>query len=183
MVDAPFEVGESSNGLLSHQLHSYNFFIQKVFDSFGEMVVEPWFDPAKHKYLGWRYASVKFESMTYSSRVKVSVQLHSLPLATRNDLSNLRKRLLKPNTNNLVSREDVSTTLGTSVSQQLNNNEPTHGRINCYAWEHNFLLRWGSQSRNVDNLRVRQYRSWDDIKIAGRVRDQKEHGRSSKNLS
>lgn len=72
-----------------------------MFDSFGEMVVEPSFDPTKNKKLEGRYASVKFgevsvekptffaddkeleflpwhsrlQNMTYSSRIKVSVQV------------------------------------------------------------------------------------------------------------
>uniref|UniRef100_A0A2P2L3F5 DNA-directed RNA polymerase n=1 Tax=Rhizophora mucronata TaxID=61149 RepID=A0A2P2L3F5_RHIMU len=94
-------------GLISHQLNSYNDFIhsglQKVFDSFGEMIVEPGYDPSKKGENEWRYASVKFgkisleqpsfwggtereehnmlprharlQNMTYSSRMKVNVSL------------------------------------------------------------------------------------------------------------
>lgn len=92
-------------GLVSHQLNSYNFFIehglQKVFDSFGEMLVEPSFDPTKNKDRDWRYATVKFgevsvekptffsgekelqllpwyarlQNMTYSARMTVNVQV------------------------------------------------------------------------------------------------------------
>ncbi|EOA32997.1 hypothetical protein CARUB_v10016327mg [Capsella rubella] len=92
-------------GLISHQLNSYNFFIehglQNVFDSFGEMLVEPSFDPTKKKENGWKYASVKFgqvtlekpkffsddkeleflpwharlQNMTYSARIKVNVHV------------------------------------------------------------------------------------------------------------
>jgi DNA-directed RNA polymerase-4/5 subunit 2 len=40
-------------GLISHQINSYNDFIknslQKIFDSFGEIVVEPGYDPSKKR--------------------------------------------------------------------------------------------------------------------------------------
>ncbi|KAJ7958492.1 DNA-directed RNA polymerase subunit beta [Quillaja saponaria] len=93
-------------GLISHQINSYNDFIknglQKVFDSFGEMTVEPGYDPSKKGEGEWRYASVKFgkvtleqpkflggegkeynmlprharlQNMTYSSRMKVNVHV------------------------------------------------------------------------------------------------------------
>lgn len=97
-------------GLISHQLNSYNFFIehglQNVFNSFGEMLVEPSFDPTKNKETDWRYATVKFgevtvekptffsddkeleflpwharlQNMTYSARMKVNVQVEVLNL-------------------------------------------------------------------------------------------------------
>ncbi|KAE8056274.1 hypothetical protein FH972_013060 [Carpinus fangiana] len=51
-------------GLISHQINSYNDFIknnlQKIFDSFGEIVVEPGYDPSKKGESEWRYASVRF---------------------------------------------------------------------------------------------------------------------------
>ncbi|XP_020887712.1 DNA-directed RNA polymerases IV and V subunit 2 [Arabidopsis lyrata subsp. lyrata] len=92
-------------GLISHQLNSYNFFIQHglqdVFESFGDMLVEPSFDVIKKKDNDWRYATVKFgkvtvekptffsddkeleflpwharlQNMTYSARIKVNVQV------------------------------------------------------------------------------------------------------------
>ncbi|CDY49615.1 BnaCnng17670D, partial [Brassica napus] len=92
-------------GLVSHQLNSYNFFIehglQSVFESSGEMLVEPSFDPTKNKDHEWRYATVKFgevsvdkptlysddkelvflpwharlQNMTYSARMKVNVDV------------------------------------------------------------------------------------------------------------
>ncbi|KAL9829858.1 DNA-directed RNA polymerase D subunit 2b [Arabidopsis thaliana] len=92
-------------GLISHQLNSYNYFIehglQNVFQSFGEMLVEPSFDVVKKKDNDWRYATVKFgevtvekptffsddkeleflpwharlQNMTYSARIKVNVQV------------------------------------------------------------------------------------------------------------
>ncbi|XP_010537597.1 PREDICTED: DNA-directed RNA polymerases IV and V subunit 2-like [Tarenaya hassleriana] len=92
-------------GLISHQINSYNHFIQhglqKLFDSLGEMIVEPSFDPTKNKDHDWRYASVRFgevsvekptffangkefkflprharlQNMTYSSRMKVNVEV------------------------------------------------------------------------------------------------------------
>ncbi|KAJ4958066.1 hypothetical protein NE237_025177 [Protea cynaroides] len=58
-------------GLISHQIYSYNEFvehgIQKVFDSVGEITVEPGFDPSKKgKGQGdWRYASVTFGKVTF----------------------------------------------------------------------------------------------------------------------
>ena len=95
-------------GLISHQINSYNDFIQngiqKVFDSFNELTVEPGYDPSKKGENEWRYASVKFgkvtldrpsfwggtekdkehnllprharlQNMTYSSRMKVDVHV------------------------------------------------------------------------------------------------------------
>lgn len=55
-------------GLISHQINSYNDFIQsgiqKIFDSIGEIIVEPGFDPSKKGENEWRYASVKFGKVT-----------------------------------------------------------------------------------------------------------------------
>ncbi|PON74552.1 DNA-directed RNA polymerase, subunit [Parasponia andersonii] len=93
-------------GLISHQINSYNDFIKngvrRVFDSFGELTVEPGYDPSKKGEM-WRYASVRFgevtldrptfwggskdkefnmlprharlQNMTYSSRIKVVVHV------------------------------------------------------------------------------------------------------------
>ncbi|KAK1548835.1 hypothetical protein Q3G72_017704 [Acer saccharum] len=93
-------------GLISHQINSYNDFIknglQKVFDSFGETIVEPAYGPKKGDE--WQRASVRFgqvtldkpsfwsgsegreertllprharlQNMTYSARMKVNVKL------------------------------------------------------------------------------------------------------------
>lgn len=58
----------SEYGLISHQITSYNDFIksgvQKVFDSIGEIMVEPGYDPSKKGEAEWRYASVKFGKVT-----------------------------------------------------------------------------------------------------------------------
>lgn len=96
-------------GLISHQINSFNQFIsiglQTVFDSFGDLVVTPGFDPSKKGDSDhYRYASVKFgnvtldhpkfwggegnaqefkmlprhariQRMTYSSKMKVNVQV------------------------------------------------------------------------------------------------------------
>lgn len=55
-------------GLISHQINSYNDFIkvgiQNVFDSIGEVIVEPGYDPSKKGDNEWRYASVKFGKVT-----------------------------------------------------------------------------------------------------------------------
>lgn len=55
-------------GMISHQLNSYNDFIengiQRVFDSLGEIVVEPGYDPSKKREGGWKYASVTFGKVT-----------------------------------------------------------------------------------------------------------------------
>ncbi|KAI4367941.1 hypothetical protein MLD38_016562 [Melastoma candidum] len=54
-------------GLISHQIKSFNDFtkngIQRVFDSFGEMIVEPGYDPSK-KGADWCYARVRFGKVT-----------------------------------------------------------------------------------------------------------------------
>lgn len=54
-------------GLISHQINSFNDFIkngiQRVFDSFGEMIVEPGYDPSK-KGDDWCYARVRFGKVT-----------------------------------------------------------------------------------------------------------------------
>ncbi|KAM1330099.1 hypothetical protein FF1_042788 [Malus domestica] len=55
-------------GLISHQINSYNDFIQngiqRVFSSFGEIIVEPGYDPSKKGDNEWRYALVKFGKVT-----------------------------------------------------------------------------------------------------------------------
>ncbi|KAJ3677345.1 hypothetical protein LUZ60_003069 [Juncus effusus] len=51
-------------GLISHQISSYNDFvehgIQDLFDSLGEVNVEPGYDPSKKGESGWKYATVSF---------------------------------------------------------------------------------------------------------------------------
>ncbi|OVA01980.1 DNA-directed RNA polymerase [Macleaya cordata] len=55
-------------GLISHQINSYNEFIengiQKLFDSIAEITVEPGYDPSKKGEGEWRYASVSFGKVT-----------------------------------------------------------------------------------------------------------------------
>ncbi|GAB2215510.1 hypothetical protein Droror1_Dr00019897 [Drosera rotundifolia] len=55
-------------GLISHQINSYNDFIasgiQKVVDSFGEINVEPGYDPSKKGDGEWRHASIRFGKVT-----------------------------------------------------------------------------------------------------------------------
>lgn len=55
-------------GVISHQINSYNDFInygiQGVFDSVGEIHVEPDDDPSKKGVDGWKHASVKFGKVT-----------------------------------------------------------------------------------------------------------------------
>lgn len=55
-------------GLISHQINSYNEFIengiQKLFDSIPDIIVEPGFDPSKKGDGEWKYASVSFGKVT-----------------------------------------------------------------------------------------------------------------------
>ena len=96
-------------GLISHQINSFNHFVaiglQNTFDSFGDLVVTPGFDPSKKgENEHFRYASVKFgkvkldkpmfwggegnaqefkmlprhariQRMTYASKVKIQVKV------------------------------------------------------------------------------------------------------------
>ncbi|KAG5245736.1 DNA-directed RNA polymerase family protein [Salix suchowensis] len=54
-------------GLISHQINSCNAFInsglQRVFDSFGEVAVEPGYDTSKQKDGEWRCASVRLRKV------------------------------------------------------------------------------------------------------------------------
>ncbi|KAG8375443.1 hypothetical protein BUALT_Bualt10G0100500 [Buddleja alternifolia] len=55
-------------GLISHQINSYNDFIkhgiQQVFDSIGEIVIEPGYDPSKKGDGDWKRAAIKFGKVT-----------------------------------------------------------------------------------------------------------------------
>ncbi|KAF6155824.1 hypothetical protein GIB67_039155 [Kingdonia uniflora] len=55
-------------GLLSHQFDSYNEFIntgiQGLFDSLGETVVQPGYDPSKKGDGEWKFASVTYGKVT-----------------------------------------------------------------------------------------------------------------------
>lgn len=55
-------------GLISHQINSYNDFInhgiQQVFDSIGEINIEPGYDPSKKGEGDWRRATLKFGKVT-----------------------------------------------------------------------------------------------------------------------
>ncbi|GJN01575.1 hypothetical protein PR202_ga18852 [Eleusine coracana subsp. coracana] len=97
-------------GLISHQINSYNEFIshglQELFDSLGEVIVEPGYDPSKKGSGGWKHAIIKFgrvklekpvfwsgkdeadisfkprharlQNMTYASRMKAEVTIQVL---------------------------------------------------------------------------------------------------------
>ncbi|KAJ6742868.1 DNA-DIRECTED RNA polymerase I SUBUNIT 2 [Salix viminalis] len=55
-------------GLISHQINSYNTFInrglQRVLDSFGEVALEPGNDTSKQKDGEWRRVSVRLRKVT-----------------------------------------------------------------------------------------------------------------------
>lgn len=55
-------------GLISHQINSYNDFVkhgmQQVFDSIGEIMIEPGYDPSKRGDGEWRRATLKFGKVT-----------------------------------------------------------------------------------------------------------------------
>lgn len=56
-------------GLVSHQINSYNDFIehglQDLFDTIGEVVVEPGYDPSKKGSEGWRHAAISFGKVRF----------------------------------------------------------------------------------------------------------------------
>lgn len=51
-------------GLISHQINSYNDFVdnglQKIFELLGEVNVDPEYDPSKKGSSGWRHARITF---------------------------------------------------------------------------------------------------------------------------
>lgn len=51
-------------GLISHQISSYNDFVehglQDMFDSLGEVNVEPGYDPSKQGDSAWKHATISF---------------------------------------------------------------------------------------------------------------------------
>ncbi|KAG2575129.1 hypothetical protein PVAP13_7KG411400 [Panicum virgatum] len=99
-------------GLISHQINSYNEFVshglQELFNSLGEIIVDPGYDPSKKVSGAWKHAIIKFgrvklekpvflsgndevdidlkprharlQNMTYASKIKVEVtiQVYSL---------------------------------------------------------------------------------------------------------
>ncbi|CAL5014605.1 unnamed protein product [Urochloa decumbens] len=109
-------------GLISHQINSYNEFVshglQELFDSLGEVIVEPGYDPSKKGSGGWRHATIKFgrvklekpvfwsdkdevdidfkprharlQNMTYASKIKVEVtiQVYSLEISDKSKTGN-----------------------------------------------------------------------------------------------
>ncbi|CAD6259354.1 unnamed protein product [Miscanthus lutarioriparius] len=109
-------------GLISHQINSYNEFVshglQELFDSLGEVIVEPGYDPSKKGSGGWKHAVIKFgrvklekpvfwtgkdegsvdfkpwharlQNMTYASRLKVEVtiQVYSLEKSDKSKTGN-----------------------------------------------------------------------------------------------
>ncbi|CAA6665137.1 unnamed protein product [Spirodela intermedia] len=58
-------------GLISHQINSYNDFVdnglQKIFDSLGEVNVDPEYDPSKKGSSGWRHARITFGKVRLES--------------------------------------------------------------------------------------------------------------------
>ncbi|KAJ0975217.1 hypothetical protein J5N97_017182 [Dioscorea zingiberensis] len=58
----------NEQGLISHQINSFNEFvsegIQKLFDSLGEVNVEPGYDPSKKGVSDWRHATFSFGKVT-----------------------------------------------------------------------------------------------------------------------
>jgi DNA-directed RNA polymerase IV and V subunit 2 len=103
-------------GLISHQINSYNDFIshglEELFDSLGEVIVEPGYDPSKKGSGDWKHATIKFgrvkfeklvfwsgkdeayinfkprharlQKMTYASRMKVEVTIQVLNIFCSN---------------------------------------------------------------------------------------------------
>lgn len=99
-------------GLISHQINSYNEFVshglQELFDSLGEVIVEPGYDPSKKGSGGWKHAIIKFgevalekpvfwngkdedfvdfkpwharlQNMTYAARLKAKVTIQVLSI-------------------------------------------------------------------------------------------------------
>ncbi|XP_062226907.1 DNA-directed RNA polymerases IV and V subunit 2-like isoform X2 [Phragmites australis] len=109
-------------GLISHQINSYNEFVshglQELFDSLGEVIVEPGYDPSKKGSGGWKHGIIKFgrvklqrpvfwsgkdevdidfkprharlQNMTYASKIKVEVniQVYSLEKSDKSKTGN-----------------------------------------------------------------------------------------------
>ncbi|KAG6388677.1 hypothetical protein SASPL_150109 [Salvia splendens] len=67
-VDFGYSDSEDEFGLISHQINSYNDFvkhgIQRVFDSVGEIMIEPGYDPTKRGDGEWKRATLKFGKVT-----------------------------------------------------------------------------------------------------------------------
>ncbi|KQK03136.1 DNA-directed RNA polymerases IV and V subunit 2 [Brachypodium distachyon] len=78
-------------GLISHQINSYNEFVshglQELFDSLGEVTVEPGYDPSKKGPGGWRHAIIKFGKVKLEEPVfwsgKIGIDEESLKLKPR----------------------------------------------------------------------------------------------------
>jgi DNA-directed RNA polymerase-4/5 subunit 2 len=109
-------------GLISHQINSYNEFVshglQELFDSLGEVIVDPGYDPSKKVSGSWKHAIIKFgrvklekpvflsgkdevdidlkprharlQNMTYASKIKVEVtiQVYSLEKSDKSKTGN-----------------------------------------------------------------------------------------------
>ena len=101
-------------GLISHQINSYNEFVshglQELFNSLGEIIVDPGYDPSKKVSGAWKHAIIKFgrvklekpvflsgndevdidlkprharlQNMTYASKIKVEVTIQVQNIST-----------------------------------------------------------------------------------------------------
>ena len=63
----------SKNGLVSHQINSYNDFVsqglQELIDSIGEITVEPDYNPSNKDDGAWKHATIKFGKVTFEQPV------------------------------------------------------------------------------------------------------------------
>ncbi|XP_042754218.1 DNA-directed RNA polymerases IV and V subunit 2 [Lactuca sativa] len=133
-------------GLISNQINSYNDFtnvgIQNVFDSIGDIMVEPGFDPSKKRDNEWRYASIKFGKVTLERPRYIAAEggdesVVYLPRHARLQNMTYSSRMqvqfkLQVYTQELARSDKFKTGKETYVEKKILENEPEEGEL---YWE------------------------------------------------